>query len=367
MIVLSNSTLVNYTKLSTHKNTRTHKIDTISIHCMAGNLSVESCGNVFQSREASSNYGVGSDGRIALYVEEKNRSWCTSDPDNDDRAVTIEVANDGGAETGWHVSEKAYNALIELCTDICRRNNIEKLLWKADKSLIGQVDKQNMTVHRWFANKACPGDYLYNLHSKIASDVNAKLAPPKRTTIDAKGIYIMSATKDCITAGMVADKPDADIEYYWVATHDGGASWMLIQDWTKNNEWVNWTPPLYGDYILVCKARISGKPDSEVSTSIAVNHHPHIKAICQMPNADGCLLGMETYDNQDYSYEILIMDCSLYADGKDAWVYSTGKCKSAGNYLWTTWQPYSGYFWSLYRVYDKNNNTIDERCYGFEI
>lgn len=174
----TNSPLVNYTKISPNSsNPRNHAIDTITIHCMAGNLSVETCGNVFAptSRQASSNYGIGSDGRIGMYVEEKNRSWCSSSASNDNRAVTIEVANDGGAETGWHVSDKAYAALINLVTDICKRNNIKELKWKGDKSLIGQVDKQNMSVHRWFANKSCPGDYLYNLHGQIAADVNKKL------------------------------------------------------------------------------------------------------------------------------------------------------------------------------------------------
>lgn len=150
---------------------------------MAGNMSVESCGNLFAStsREVSSNYGIGSDGRIALYVDEKDRSWCSSSRDNDHRAITIEVANDGGANTGWHVSDKAYAALIDLCVDICKRNNIKALKWKGDKSLIGQVDKQNMTVHRWFANKSCPGDYLYNLHGQIAKEVNSRLSAQTAT------------------------------------------------------------------------------------------------------------------------------------------------------------------------------------------
>lgn len=175
---MSNSKLVTYTKISPNKTSpRNHKIDTISIHCMAGNCSIETCGNIFQptSRQASSNYGIGSDGRIGMYVEEKDRSWCTSSGSNDNRAITIEVANDGGAETSWHISDKAYKALVDLCADICQRNGIKKLLWKADKSLIGQVDKQNMTVHRWFAAKSCPGDYLYNLHGQIAADVNKRL------------------------------------------------------------------------------------------------------------------------------------------------------------------------------------------------
>ena len=174
---MSNSPLVTYTKLSpNHSGRRNHVIDTVSIHCMAGNASVETCGALFAdpARKASSNYGIGSDGRIALYVDEANRSWCTSNAANDHRAITIEVANNGGAPD-WPVSDKAYSALLDLLTDICRRNNIKELLWKGDKSLIGQVGKQNMTVHRWFAAKACPGDYLYNRHGEIAAEVNRRL------------------------------------------------------------------------------------------------------------------------------------------------------------------------------------------------
>lgn len=174
---MSNSPLVSYTKLSpNHSGKRNHVIDTITIHCMAGNASVETCGALFAnpSCKASSNYGIGSDGRIALYVDEANRSWCTSSASNDNRAVTIEVANNGGAPD-WPVSDKAYAALLDLVTDICKRNGIKKLLWKGDKSLIGQVNKQNMTVHRWFAAKACPGDYLYNRHGQIAAEVNKRL------------------------------------------------------------------------------------------------------------------------------------------------------------------------------------------------
>ena len=191
---MSNSPLVTYTKLSpNHSGRRNHVIDTVSIHCMAGNASVETCGALFAdpSRKASSNYGIGSDGRIALYVEEANRSWCTSNAANDHRAITIEVANNGGAPD-WPVSDKAYAALLDLLTDICRRNRIKKLLWRGDKSLIGQVDKQNMTVHRWFAAKACPGDYLYNRHGEIAAEVNRRLEGEEKPMDIAKLISEMT-------------------------------------------------------------------------------------------------------------------------------------------------------------------------------
>lgn len=178
MMKMSNSTLVSYTKLSpNHSGKRTHVIDTISVHCMAGNLSVETCGALFakSSKEASSNYGIGSDGRIALYVDEANRSWCTSSRSNDQRAITIEVANTVAADP-WPISDAAYNALIDLLVDICQRNGIKKLLWEGNKNLIGQVDQQNMTVHRWFAAKACPGDWLYEHHGQIADEVNKRLS-----------------------------------------------------------------------------------------------------------------------------------------------------------------------------------------------
>lgn len=170
------SSLAQVTIVSPNKNKRTSKIDTISIHCMACNGNIVAIGNSFakKSKKASSNYGIGSDGSIACYVPEEYRSWCTSNSKNDDRAITIEVANDGG-KPDWHVSPQAVESLVALLVDVCQRNNIKELKWKADKSLIGQVSVQNMSVHRWFANKACPGDYLYNLHGSIAAEVNKRL------------------------------------------------------------------------------------------------------------------------------------------------------------------------------------------------
>lgn len=173
---MSNSPLVNYTKISPNKTrNRTHAIDTVTIHCVVGQLSVEVLGAGFarSERKASSNYGIGPDGRIGMYVEEKDRAWTSSNWQNDNRAITIEVASD--TKYPYAVKEAAYNALIDLLVDICQRNGIKKLLWKNDKSLIGQVDKQNMTVHRWFSSTACPGEYLFSRHGQIADAVNARL------------------------------------------------------------------------------------------------------------------------------------------------------------------------------------------------
>jgi hypothetical protein len=173
---MSNSSLVSYKKISPNKNTpRNHKIDTITIHCIVGQWTAKQGCDFFSNpeRKASCNYVVGKDGSIGLCVDEADRSWCSSSSANDNRAITIEVACD--TFHPYKVTDEAYKALVKLCADICKRNGIKELKWKADKSLVGQVDKQNMTVHRWFANKACPGDYLYSLHGQIAKEVNAML------------------------------------------------------------------------------------------------------------------------------------------------------------------------------------------------
>ena len=173
---MSNSGLVDYVKISPNStNPRNHKIDSIVIHHMAGNLSVESCGAVFAqaSRQASSNYGIDSVGRCGLYCSEENRSWCSSNRDIDNRAITIEVANcsSGG---DWPVSEKAYAKLIDLCVDICQRNGIKKLNFTGDRS-------GNLLMHKYFANTQCPGPYLEARFPDIAAQVNARLGVAAET------------------------------------------------------------------------------------------------------------------------------------------------------------------------------------------
>lgn len=177
---MSNSSLVSYTRLSpNHSGRRNHKIDRITPHCVVGQLSVESLGGVFanSSRQASSNYGIGYDGRVALYVDENNRSWCSSSASNDNRAVTIECASD--LSEPYYMNDNVIESLIDLCVDICRRNGKDTLIWFGDrnKSLNYEPDDNEcvITVHRWFANKSCPGDYLYNRLDEIAEKVTKRL------------------------------------------------------------------------------------------------------------------------------------------------------------------------------------------------
>lgn len=199
---MSNSPLVTYTRLSPNHTAgrkldgKTYAIDTVTIHCAVGQLTAKQIVNLpgFTTYDpkngASCNYAVGKDGSIGLCVEEENRSWCSGGTDkngkpiyvngisgrmNDFRAITIEVASD--TTHPYAVTDAAMEALISLLVDICQRNpGIGQLRWKGDKTLVGDVAAQNMTVHRWFAPKLCPGDYLYERHGEIAAEVNRRLA-----------------------------------------------------------------------------------------------------------------------------------------------------------------------------------------------
>ena len=194
-MAFTNSKLVNYTRISPNRSVnRNHKIDTVSIHCVVGQCSVETLGSIFAStsKEASSNYGIGYDGRIGMYVEEKDRSWCTSSASNDNRAITIEVASD--TYHPYRVNDAAYKSLIKLLVDICKRNGIKKLVWSTNKSeRMNHLNGCNMTVHRDYANKSCPGDYLYNLHGQIAKEVNAQLGSGTSSTTK-KNLYRVRKT-----------------------------------------------------------------------------------------------------------------------------------------------------------------------------
>ena len=221
--IFTNSNLATYTKISPNKSSpRNHAIDTITIHCIVGQWTAKQGCDFFASAsvQASCNYVVGKDGSIGLCVDESDRSWCSSSRENDNRAVTIEVASDTTAP--YAVTDAALKALIELIADICKRNDIKKLVWSTNKAdRVGHKNGCNMTVHCDYANKSCPGEYLYSKHSFIANEVNKKLgavvnAPAssagktlyriRKTWTDAAsqiGAYynLASAEKQCDSAG----------------------------------------------------------------------------------------------------------------------------------------------------------------------
>ena len=238
---MGNSPLVSYTKLSPYKTSpRQHAIDTVTIHCYVGQVTVEQAGAWFSSSNcrASCNYTVDKNGKVALIVNESDRSWCSSNADNDHRAITIEVASD--SKHPYAVTNAAYKALIDLLVDICKRNpGIGTLKWKGDKSLIGQPDKQNMTVHRWFAAKACPGEYLYSRHAQIAAEVNARLGAPEVKPDTPKPAATINP------GDTVSIAPDAK----WYNGSD-------ISSWVQKKQWI--VKSVKGDRVVIDKS-VDGK------------------------------------------------------------------------------------------------------------
>ncbi len=242
----TNSSLVSYTKLSPNNSgQRTHSIDRITPHCVVGQCSVETLGNIFlpTSRQASSNYGIGVDGRVGMYVEEKNRSWCSSSAANDQRAVTIECASD--TTEPYAFKDVVYNRLIELCTDICRRNGKTKLLWLGDKTktlnYTPASDEMVLTVHRWFANKSCPGNWMYARMGDLAEKVTAALG----------------GSADTATLSD-ADEPTATIKLGTLVTITGSTYYngKTIPGWVKKLRW--YVVEVSGDRAVINKDE-SGK------------------------------------------------------------------------------------------------------------
>lgn len=270
-MAFTNSPLVNYTRISPNKTTnRNHAIDTITIHCVVGQCSVETLGEIFSkpSKQASSNYGIGYDGRIGMYVEEKDRSWCSSSGSNDNRAITIEVASD--TTSPYAVNSKAYASLIKLVTDICKRNGIKELKWKADKSLIGQVDKQNMTVHRWFANKSCPGEYLYSRMGKIAEEVNKNLGVEDSSDETVKPDTGNTTAYTFSAGDLVSIASDA--KYY------NGSN---IPNWVKNKKW--YVKEISGNRAVIDKSE-DGK--NSIESPVNVKYLKLVKAGQQQNSND---------------------------------------------------------------------------------
>lgn len=185
----TNSPLVDLTiKSPNHSGQRTQKIDRITPHCVVGQVTAERLGEIFEDpdRKASCNYGIDKDGRVVLIVDESNRSWCSSSSSNDQRAITIEVASDKTHPYTFRYA--AYEKLVDLCVDICERNGKTVLLWINDKdealSYKPKANEMLLTVHRWFAAKACPGDWLFSRLDELAEEVTEKLnkKPSSSTT-----------------------------------------------------------------------------------------------------------------------------------------------------------------------------------------
>ena len=173
--------MISYTKLSPNNSgERTVNIDRITPHCVVGQCSVETLGEIFSktSSKSSSNYGIGFDGRVGMYVPENKRSWCSSSAANDQRAVTIECASD--TNEPYAMNDAVYKTLVKLCVDICKRNYKTVLLWFGDKEkTLSYSPKSNemvLTVHRWFANKSCPGNWLYSRLGSLAATVTKELS-----------------------------------------------------------------------------------------------------------------------------------------------------------------------------------------------
>ena len=240
---------------------------------------------------------------------------------------------------------------------------------------------------RWLTSIPTATDAgTYYVWYKVVGDENHNDVEPKclvvtinekqqtsNGTISTTGIYCAS-NYPAIQAGMVIEKSNEEdtVEYRWVACDTREPlNWFEVSPWTKDNNWMNWEPEKSGAYVVVCYARVVGNEEASlIQAAFGTEYHKGIKGICQMPytgNGGGYLIGIESFDNPNnsYRYEMSILDCTLLAQGKDAWIYSTGKCGAQGNCLWTVWQPQYGYYWTLFRVYDAKGNLLDERCFGF--
>ena len=237
----TNSSLVVYTKLSpNHSGQRTHSIDRISPHCVVGQCTAEGLGDWFykSSTQASSNYGIDKNGRIGMYVEEKNRSWCTSSNANDQRAVTIECASD--TTEPYTMNDAVYAALIKLCTDICKRNGKSKLLWFADKdktlNYSPASDEMVITVHRWFANKSCPGNWLYARLGDLASKVTAALGGTGTTETKSSGTQatVFKNLTEAQAAAKIGALCQADMAKFGILASVSAAQFILESGYGKS-------------------------------------------------------------------------------------------------------------------------------------
>lgn len=309
----TNSPLVVYTKLSpNHSGLRTQSIDRITPHCVVGQCSVETLGSIFlpKSRSASCNYGIGVDGRIGMYVEEKNRSWCSSSNANDQRAVTIECASD--TTSPYAFRDCVYQSLIELCVDICKRNGKNKLIWLGDKTkTLNYSPASNemvLTVHRWFANKSCPGDWMYARMGDLASKVTAQLG-------GSGGTPVTPGTSESFAKGdLVSIKSGA--------TYYTGKS---IPGWVAAKRW--YIEEVSGDRAILGKSE-----DGENNIMSPVN----TCYLTKSGSSSSTPSKPETPKGKEYK---LIVECNRYPSASDA----KSKTNAAGKYSAGTYYIYNKY------------------------
>lgn len=233
----TNSSMVVYTKLSpNHSGQRTHSIDRITPHCVVGQCTAEGLGEWFEdsNTQASSNYGIDRDGRVGLYVEEKNRSWCSSSNANDQRAVTIECASD--RTEPYAMNNAVYSTLIKLCTDICKRNGKKKLLWLGDKTTTlnysPKADEMVLTVHRWFANKSCPGDWLYERLGDLAAKITAALSGSSSS--DGMQASVFAGLTEAQAAAKIGELCKADMKTSGILASVSAAQFILESGYGKS-------------------------------------------------------------------------------------------------------------------------------------
>lgn len=261
---------------------------------------------------------------------------------------------------------------VQLYAEVSPQNATDNAaVWTSSDENVATVSATGLVTARGHGNAVIT--VTTNNKSRMASCSIEVLPPPTDATVSAGGLYLAGHTRDTISLGMVAvPSKEAELEYRWLVsdTSVDAESWQVIQDWTRNNEWLNWRPQKSGDFVILGQVRVVGNESSQAQEAIGIPHHEQIKGKCQMPytgEGGGYLIGIESYDNpeQSYTYELLVLDCTLLADGKDAWIWSTGRCGVPETSFWAVWQPQYGYYWTLFRVYDKEGNMIDQECYPF--
>ncbi len=236
-------------------------------------------------------------------------------------------------------------------------------VWTLDN--IQMIDTEEKASYVWNTSNGYKNETSADL-SRYAITIGEGSAVPAAPAAD---LYIYSLDNNGCTIGMTTNIADSK-EYRWLYYDTAAGTWGVAQDWTADNEWLNWKPEKYGDYVIQGEVRSTADNSRSATQSTSISYHPNIKGKCQMPyEGGGYLIGVESYDNPDnnYSYELLVLDCTKLASGDpNPWIYTSGQQKVSGNAFWTVWQPQYGYYWTLFRVYDANGNMIDQDCYSFQ-